>query len=64
MPARVEGFPLPQRPGRQIIKPVLGWAFVAAVLALIRRYTHQPSLPRMSDHWMLSHQSDFNRDGS
>jgi len=63
MPARVERFPFPQRPDRQFIKPVLGWAFVAAVLALIRRYTHQPSLPRMSGQWMLSHQSDFNRAG-
>jgi hypothetical protein len=63
MPAHVEVFPLPQRPDRHIIKPVLGWALVAAVLAVLRRYTRQPSLPRMSDQWMLSHQSDFNRDG-
>ena len=61
MPARVEGFPLPHRPGRQILKPVLRWAFVAAVLAVVRRYTHQPSLPRMSEQWLLSQQTDFNR---
>jgi hypothetical protein len=62
MPARVEGFPLPHRPVRRIIKPMLGWAVVAAVLALIHRYARQPSLPRMSDQWLLSHQADFNRD--
>jgi len=63
MPARVESFPLPHRPGRRILKPVLGWAFVATVVAVIRRYTHHPSLPRMSEQWLLSHQTDFNRDG-
>jgi hypothetical protein len=62
MPARAESFPLHHRPGRRILKPVLGWAFVATVLAVIRRYTRHPSLPRMSEQWMLSHQSDFNRD--
>ena len=61
MPARVEGFPVPHRPVRQILKPVLGWAFVAAVLAVVRRYTRQPSLPRMSEQWLHSHQADFNR---
>jgi hypothetical protein len=62
MPARVEGFPLHHRPVRRILKPVLGWALVATILAVIRRYTRQPSLPRMSDQWLLSHQADFNRD--
>jgi hypothetical protein len=41
---------------------MLGWAVVAAVLALIHRYARQPPLPRMSDQWLLSHQADFNRD--
>jgi len=40
---------------------MLGCAAVAALLALIHRYTRQPSLPRMSDQWLLSHQADFNR---
>jgi len=61
MPARVESFPVPHRPVRRILGPVLGWAFLAAVVALIHRYTRQPSLPRMSDQWLLSHQADFNR---
>jgi len=62
MPARVESFPLHHRPVRQILKPVLAWAFVATVLAVIRRYTRLPSLPRMSGQWLLSHQADFNRE--
>ena len=61
MPAHVERLPLPHRPARHVLKPVLGWAFVAAVVAVIRRFAQQPSLPRMSEHWLLSHQNDFNR---
>jgi hypothetical protein len=61
MPAHVESFPLHHRPSRRNLKPVLGWAFLATVLAIIRRYTRHPSLPRMSDQWLLSHQTDFNR---
>jgi hypothetical protein len=61
MPAHVQSFPLPHRPVRRILKPVLGWALVATVLAVIRRVTRQPSLPRMSDQWLLSHQREFNR---
>jgi hypothetical protein len=62
MAARVETFPLPHRPGRRLLKPALGWAFVAAFLTLIRRTTRQPSLPRMSEQWLRSHQQEFNRD--
>lgn len=62
MPARVEGFPLLHRPARKILKPMHGWAFVAAVAAMIYRYVRQPSLPRMSEQWLLSHKADFNRD--
>ena len=61
MPAHVQSFPLPHRPGRRILKPVLGWAFVATLLTIIRRVTRQPSLPRMSDQWLHSHQREFNR---
>jgi hypothetical protein len=63
MPARVEGFPFPHRPVRRMLKPILGWALVATVVAVIRRYTREPSLPRMSDQWLRSHQADFHRDG-
>ena len=63
MPARVEGFTLPHGSGRGILDhPVLGWALVATLIALIRRVARQPSLPRMSDQWLLSHQADFHRD--
>ena len=62
MPARVESFPLPHRPSRRSLKPVLGWAFVAALLAVLRRVTRQPSLPKMSEQWLLSHQHEFSRD--
>jgi hypothetical protein len=37
---------------------------VVAIVALIRRYTREPSLPRMSEQWRVSHQSVFNRDQS
>jgi hypothetical protein len=63
MPARAEGFTLPHGSGRRILnRPVLGWAFVATLVALIRRVARQPSLPRMSDQWLLSRQADFDRD--
>lgn len=62
MPARVESFPLPHQSGGRSLGPVLGWAFVAALIAIIRRLARQPSLPRMSDQWLLSHQADFHRD--
>jgi len=62
MPARVESLPIPPRPARKLLKPVLGWALFAGVVAVIYRYARQPSLPRMSDQWLLSHQADFNRD--
>ncbi len=61
MAARVETFPLPHRSGRRLFKPVLVWAFVAALAAIVRRAARQPSLPRMSDQWLLSHQRDFDR---
>ena len=62
MPARVENFPLVHRPVRHILRPVLGWAMFATLVAVLRRYTRQPNLPRMSDEWLFSHQSEFNRD--
>ncbi|HXD16956.1 MAG TPA: hypothetical protein VN654_08065 [Vicinamibacterales bacterium] len=63
MPARIERFtPLPHPTGRPVLGPVLGWAFVAGLLAVIRRLTRQPSLPKMSEQWLLSRQADFHRD--
>jgi hypothetical protein len=62
MPARVERFPVQHGTSVSVLKPVLGWAALAAILALIRRVTREPSLPRMSEQWLLSHQHQFNRD--
>jgi hypothetical protein len=62
MPARVERFPLPQSTSGGVLKPLLGCAAVVAIVALIRRYTREPSLPRMSEQWLVSRRSEFNRD--
>ncbi len=62
MPARVEGFPLPHHPVRRMLTPVLGSALVAALIAIIRRYARQPSLPRMSEQWLLSHEAECRRE--
>jgi len=64
MPARVEQFPLRRHTSVGVVKPLLGCAAVVAIIAIIRRYTREPSLPRMSEHWLVSHQSEFNRDQS
>jgi hypothetical protein len=62
MSVRAEQLPLQQESSGSILKPLLGWAAVIAVAALIRRYTREPSLPRMSEQWLLSRQAEFNRD--
>jgi hypothetical protein len=64
MPARVEQFPIRRETSVGVLKPLLGCAAVVAIVALIRRYTREPSLPRMSEQWLVSHQSVFNRDQS
>jgi len=64
MPARVEEFPLPHRSTWRAFGPFLGWAFLATLFALIWRAARQPSLPKMSDEWLLSRQQDFARDDS
>jgi hypothetical protein len=64
MPARVEQFPLRRDTSAGVLRPLLGGAALLAIVALIRRYTREPSLPRMSEHWLVSHQSVFNRDQS
>lgn len=62
MSARAEQLQFQQHASGTILKPLLGWAALATVLALIRRYTREPKLPRMSEQWMLSHQTEFHRD--
>ena len=62
MSVRAEPLPLQQDSPGSVLKPLLGWAALFTVIALVRRYTREPSLPRMSEHWLLSHQTEFNRD--
>ena len=62
MPARVERFPFQEGTAGRVLKPLLGWAVLAAILALVRRLAREPSLPRMSEQWLLSHQREFNQD--
>jgi len=62
MSARVEQVVAFHRPRRGILKPILGWAFVAALIAVIRRIARQPTLPRMSEQWLQSRQTDFSRE--
>jgi hypothetical protein len=64
MPARVEQFPLRRDTSVGVLKPLLGCAALVGLVALIRRYTREPSLPRMSEHWLVSRRSEFNRDQS
>lgn len=62
MSARAEQLRFQQPASGSILKPLLGWAALATVLALVRRYTREPSLPRMSGQWLASHQAEFHRD--
>ena len=62
MSVRAEQLPLQQDSSGSVLKPLLGWAALIAAVALIRRYTREPSLPRMSEQWLLSRQTEFNRD--
>jgi hypothetical protein len=61
MPARAERLPFQSSSERRQEKPLLGWAALPAIV-WIRRIMREPSLPRMSEQWLLSHQSEFNRD--
>ena len=62
MPARAERLPFQSSTEDGVVKPLGGWAALATVVAWMRRVATEPSLPRMSEEWLLSHQSDFNRD--
>jgi len=60
MPARAEPLPF-QSSTDGLLKPLIGRAAVATIVAWIRHVMTEPSLPRMSEQWLLSHQSEFNR---
>jgi hypothetical protein len=62
MPARAERFPLQSSSDHGVLQPLRGWGALPAIVTWIWRVTHEPSLPRMSEEWLLSHQSEFNRD--
>jgi hypothetical protein len=60
MPARAEPRPF-QSSTDDLLKPLMGWAAVATIVAWIRHVITEPSLSPMSEQWLLSHQSEFNR---
>ena len=62
MSVRAERIPLQRDTPGSVFKPLLGCAALVSVVALIRRLTREPSLPRMSERWLLSQQREFNRD--
>jgi hypothetical protein len=61
MSVRAERLPIQQGTSGTVLKPLLGWAALLALAALIRRLTREPSLPRMSEQWLNSQQNEFNR---
>jgi len=67
MSTTAEGLSFPYRPyrplWRRMLGPVIGWAFVTTALATLLRMALKPSMPRMSEQWLLSHQTEFNRLG-
>ena len=62
MPARAERLPLQSSAEHGGMERLFGWAALPTIVAWIWRVTREPSLPRMSAEWMLSHQDEFNRD--
>ena len=61
MSARVDSLPAPHPPVRWIVSSVLGWAFLTALVATIRRRALKPTMARMSDQWLLSPGKEFPR---
>ncbi len=62
MPARAERLQFQSITERGVLQALLGWVTLPTIAAWIRRIMREPSLPRMSEQWLLSHQSEFNRD--
>jgi hypothetical protein len=62
MPARAERLQFQSSTEHGVVKPLVGWAALATIVEWIRHVTREPSLPRMSEEWLLSHQSEFYRD--
>jgi hypothetical protein len=62
MPARSERLPFQSSNEHGTLQALLGWAALPTIVAWIRRVTLEPKLPRMSEQWLISHQTEFNRD--
>jgi hypothetical protein len=62
MPARAERLTFQSSTEHGALQPSLGWAAWPTIVAWLWRVTHEPSLPRMSEEWLISHQTEFNRD--
>ena len=62
MPARAERLPFQSITAQGVLQTLLGWVALPTIVDWIRRVTREPSLPRMSEEWLLNHQSEFNRD--
>jgi hypothetical protein len=60
--ARAERLSFQSSTEHAVLQALLGWAALPMIVAWIRRVTREPSLPRMSEQWLLDHQSEFNRD--
>jgi hypothetical protein len=61
MAARVEGLSFPYHPLRWIFGPGPGLTALGAALVALREIFLKPSLPRMSEQWLQSHEREFNR---
>jgi hypothetical protein len=60
MAAHAESLSLPNPPVHRLLMPAL-WALVTALLAVLRRLARQPSMPRMSEQWLLSLERESGR---
>jgi len=62
MSARAERLPFQSSAEHGLLQALRGWVALPMIVAWIRRVTREPSLPRMSEQWLQSHQTEFNRD--
>jgi hypothetical protein len=62
MQARVEGLSYPHHPVKSLLAHIFGWALFTMLIGVVRRIFLQPSMERMSEQWLVSHQREFTRD--
>jgi hypothetical protein len=58
MAAHAQSLSLPNPP--RLFIPAL-WAFLTAFVEMLRRLASEPSMPRMSEQWLLSLERDSSR---